>query len=91
LTLNIFVIENLYGMKTRAKKRPSIEEVSGTVTIHVALPPDVLKSVVKAAKREGHRDISLVICRAIKHAYLKAGSLIAELSPCQSITLGLPL
>jgi hypothetical protein len=91
LTLNIFVIEDSYGMRARAKKRPSIEEVSGTVTIHVTLPPNVLKSVVKAAKREGHRDISLVICRAIKRAHLKAGSLIAELSPCQSITLGVPL
>ena len=49
-------------------KRGSIEEVGGFVTIHVALPPKILKSVVKAAREEGHKDVSLVICRALEQS-----------------------
>lgn len=48
---------------TRNKR--TIEQICGYVTVHVALPPDVLKWVVAAAKRGGHKDVSLVIQRAL--------------------------
>lgn len=55
-------------MNPRKPKSPAIEEVAGFVTVHVALPGEILKSIVKTAKEEGHRDISLVIRRALEKA-----------------------
>jgi hypothetical protein len=61
-------------------KRGTIEEVGGFVTIHVALPPQILKKVVKAARQEGHRDVSLVICRALEGSGTQPSSAAAEKS-----------
>jgi hypothetical protein len=44
----------------------TIEQVADFVTIHAALPPDVLKWTVATARKEGHKDVSQVICRALE-------------------------
>jgi hypothetical protein len=46
--------------------RRTIEEIGGFVTVHVALPPPILKWVVTVARREGHKDISQVIRRSLE-------------------------
>lgn len=39
----------------------TIEEVAGCVTIHVALPPHLMKWAVQRARDEGHKDVSQVL------------------------------
>ena len=58
------------------KDKRTLEQMGGFVTIHVALPPRLLKWVVKRAKHEGHRDVSLVVRRGVDclMARHKAGS-----------------
>jgi hypothetical protein len=53
-------------MIKRNKNKFTIEQIGGFVTIHVALPPKLLKWVVTAARKEGHRDVSLVVRRALE-------------------------
>jgi len=48
------------------RRGPTIEEIGGFVTVHVALPPHILKWAVAVARREGHKDISLVIRRCLE-------------------------
>jgi hypothetical protein len=47
------------------KRKQSIQDESGFVVVHAALPPKLLKWTVKRAKDEGHRDISQVLRRGI--------------------------
>lgn len=43
------------------KRKPTIEQIGGFVTVHAALPPQAMKYAVKRAKREGHKDLSAVL------------------------------
>lgn len=47
------------------KRKRTIEDEAGFVTIHVALPPQLLKAAVKRAKSEAHGDLSAVVRNAI--------------------------
>ena len=66
-------------MNSRKRKSPTIEAIGGFVTVHVALPSKILKSVVKAARQEGHRDISIVIRRALERVSDKG------MTPCLAL------
>jgi hypothetical protein len=57
----------------------TIEQIAGFVTIHVALPPHLMKWAAKHAKNQGHSDIQTVIREAIDLliARHKAGSPLA--------------
>lgn len=48
------------------RRGPTIEQVGGFVTVHAALPPNILKWTVRLARKEGHKDISLVIQRGLE-------------------------
>jgi hypothetical protein len=43
----------------------NLEQVGGFVTVHVALPPPLMKWAVKRAKDEGHKDLSAILRRGI--------------------------
>jgi hypothetical protein len=47
------------------KNKRTIQEQSGFVVVHAALPPKLLKWAVKRAKDEGHKDVSQVMRRGI--------------------------
>jgi hypothetical protein len=47
------------------KRKLTIQEESGFVVVHAALPPHLLKWAVKRAKDEGHKDVSQVVQRGI--------------------------
>jgi hypothetical protein len=47
------------------KRKPTIEQIGGFVTIHVAMPPKAMKEAVKLAKAEGHKDLSAVMLAGI--------------------------
>ena len=43
------------------KRKPTIEQVGGFVTVHAALPPKLLRWAAKRADEQGHKDLSLVV------------------------------
>lgn len=43
------------------KRKPTIEQVGGFVTVHAALPPKLLRWAAKRAKEQGHKDLSAVM------------------------------
>lgn len=43
------------------KRKPSLEQVGGFVTVHAALPPKLLKWAAKRADEQGHKDLSRVV------------------------------
>lgn len=47
------------------KRKPTIEQVGGFVTIHVAMPPKAMKHAVKLAKAKGRQDLSAVMAAGI--------------------------
>jgi hypothetical protein len=47
------------------KRKPTVEQESGFVVVHAALPPHLLRWAVKRAKDEGHKDVSQVMQRGI--------------------------
>ena len=47
------------------KRKPSLQDVGGFVTIHVAMPPKAMKHAVKLAKAKGHKDLSAVMVAGI--------------------------
>jgi hypothetical protein len=47
------------------KNKRTIQEQSGFVVVHAALPLKLLKWAVKRAKDEGHKDVSQVMRRGI--------------------------
>lgn len=46
-------------------KGKSIQDIGGFVTVHVALPPELLNWVIKRAKHEGHTDLSAIMRQAV--------------------------
>ncbi len=50
-------------------KKQTIEEVAGTVTVHVELTPPLMRWAAKEAKLQGHGDLQTVLRQAID--YLK--------------------
>lgn len=58
--------------------RRTIEQIGGFVTVHASLPPDVLRWTVAMARREGHKDVSLVIIRALKSLKEQAKARLRE-------------
>ena len=47
------------------QNKRTIEQESGCVVVHAALPPKLLRWAVKRAKDEGHKDVSQVMQRGI--------------------------
>jgi len=47
------------------KSKKPIGQIGGFVTLHVALPPRLVKWLVRQSKAEGHDDISAVVRRSI--------------------------
>lgn len=43
------------------KRKRTIQDEAGFVTVHIELPPHLMKWVTKRARDEGHRDVSQVL------------------------------